>query len=184
MNINLDYLAGFTDGEGSIGIVGRGPRITWGQKDENTLRTIKDFLCDLGYHPNFYKVSKKLPRRPSDIFMMNLSRRDEVLSLINKIETKMVLKSSQCEVVRKWLIDNPSKANRGEIDVEKLRDLANQGYTMKNIAKEMHFSLSKIYTTSKSNNIHFVLGGKVSSGKHLKPMTREERLARRRERGY
>lgn len=180
MKINYDYLAGFTDGEGSIGIVGRGPRITWGQKDGLLLGTIRDFLEQEGYHPNFYVVHPKLPRRPNEIYMMNLSRRDEIVSLMDELEPRLIMKNKDCVSVRKWLDEHPSQANRSEVDVELLKTLAADGCTLKEIAKQMNCSQSKIYNASKINGVVFAKGGKVKDGKHIPAMSHEEYLAIRR----
>ena len=80
MKLNWDYMAGFTDADGYIGLVGRGPRMTWGQKDREQIYAVFDFLEKEGLHPKIYFRSK-VSRSKNGLYAVNLGRRAEVYRL-------------------------------------------------------------------------------------------------------
>jgi len=177
MTINWDYIAGFTDGEGYIGIVGRGPIITWGQKDIRPLEAMYEFLLGEGYHPAFGR--RKGIEGRDGLYYINLGRRDEVAKFAEVMSGRLVLKYPACEKVLKWMQDNPSKASRGEVEYKKFSMLVNQGYTIKEIANRLNCSVSKLYRFYSKYKVTFKSGGVVQNGKHIQPMTKEEWLAHR-----
>ena len=183
MEITWDYLAGFTDGEGSIGIVGRAPRVTWGQKDKHQLEVLKDFLLKEGFHPNFYYVERNTPeRRLNGIYMMNLCRRDEVLRFCQEIQPRVVLKILQCDIVLKWLEDNPRQCHTAELDHRLVNRYAEEGYTQQAIGKILGCSAQKIAKTGKRFGITFhQAGGKIENGKHVEAMNKSTYALHRQE---
>lgn len=180
MKVNWDYLAGFTDGEGSIGIVGRGPRITWGQKDRNVLNEVRLFIESQGIRTNFNIISANpASRRPNDIYMLTVGYRDGVIRLISELRDRLILKVFQCDAVEKWIAEHPSQANRADIDIDRVRELASQGYTQGAIGAMLNCSDQKVRKYAKFSGIKFDGSGKVVDGKWVNAMTRAELMEHR-----
>jgi len=190
MIMNWDYIAGFTDGEGSIGFVRGGrdgmytpPRVTWGQKDRATLEAIKEFLVDHGFHPHFYYVPPNAAkRRPNGIYMMNLQRRDEIQRFCEEIQPRVLLKALPCEKVLQWLKDHPRRYHTAELERALIAEYVEEGYTQAYIALLLGCSDQKIRRVGNKLGIVFPKGGgKIEDGKHIAAMTKAEYLRHRRE---
>jgi len=180
MNINWDYIAGFTDGEGYIGIVGRGPRITWGQKDKRQLQVIHGFLEQQGLHP-ILSQRKPVLGQSQGVYVINLGRRDDVIAVIKELYPRLMLKAKNCEKVIKWIEDNPPRTNRSEVNIEEFSTLYHKNYTQTEIARILKRGASKIYKFSKEHGFKFKIGGEIKNGKHIRPMSRDQYLNHRRE---
>lgn len=175
MKLNWDYLAGFTDADGYIGVVGRGPRVTWGQKDKEQTEAIVGFLRKKELHPTTHQTR-------ANFYMINLGRRDEVQSVLEILGPKMVLKAAACNRVLKWINDHPSKANRQSIDEITLGKLAEEDYTITRMAEILKCSTQKVSKYAKSYGISFLTNGRIVKGKRVPKFTKEETLKRKRER--
>ncbi len=175
MNINWDYVAGFTDGEGYLGVIGKGPRIQWGQKDKRQLEVIKDFLESENLHP-YMLYRKPGPKRPNFIHILSLTRRKEVAYVIKQLESRVVLKLPACNLIKNWLLSHPAYANMSPVDYDTFSDLHSQGYTQGEIAKRMNYGRGTIWKFAKENGFKFEMGigGGIVDGKRLPPMTKEE----------
>jgi hypothetical protein len=174
--ITWEWLAGFTDGEGYIGVPGRGPVIVWGQKDKTVVDHLYAFLNEQGLHPhiNFRKPKKEL-RRPNGIYICSVSRRTDVVKILDMLEPLMILKPIQCKKVRNWLKMNPPKQNYDDIDREKVKLWFEQGYSARWIAKQFNCERQKIYKFAKKYGIKIhPPGGKFNHGLRKNPMTKEE----------
>lgn len=190
MIMSWDYVAGFTDGEGSIGFVRGGrngmytpPRITWGQKDRATLEAVKDFLVVEGFHPNFYYIPPNAKaNRPNGIYMMNLQRRDEIKRFCEEIQPRVILKFAACTNVLQWLEAHPRRFHTAELESVLLAEYVEEGFTQAQIAKFLGCSDQKVRKVGKRLGIVFPQGGgKIENGKHVAAMTRAEYLRHRRE---
>jgi endogenous inhibitor of DNA gyrase (YacG/DUF329 family) len=182
MNINWDYVAGFTDGEGYLGVIGKGPRIVWGQKDKHQLEVIRDFFIAEGLHPNL-TVRRTRNKQPNPIWLLSLTRRAEVLYSVEILENKLVLKIPQCETIKKWASEHPTRnANMLPVDPIRFNELYQEGYTQVSIGKIMGHSPSVIYKFVKENDFNFKVGGgsRIVDGKRLPAMTDRERILHRR----
>ena len=147
--ITWEYLAGFTDGEGNFAIVGRGPRVTWGQKDKGMMDALVNFLKNHRFHPLHYFVKPKPPRNPNGFFLCTLGRRAEVLRLMNILEPLMILKPPQCRVVRKWMDDHPANQNYDSIDINLVRGWIREGLSANWMAQMLGCERQKIYKYAK-----------------------------------
>ena len=174
-----DYLAGFTDGEGWIGIVGRGPRATWGQNHRETLDLIQSFLGDRGISSHINTIAAKPPRRPNPIHMLAITRRVDLLRLLRRLSPKLIQKKTQAAATVAWIKAHPSRRNVGPIDLEKLRALALAGYTQASIGTKLRCSAQRVAKEARKTGITFKLGGAVKHGRHIPKMSREEFLRRR-----
>lgn len=177
MNVTWDYFAGFTDGEGYIGIISRGPRATWGQKDKHQLEVLRDFLISEGFHPTFYH-RKQNPsggiNKTRYIWVLNMARRDEILRLCEILLPLVVLKVPQCMLVLQWLKDNPRRWHTAELERDLIRQYAEEGYTQPQIGKLVGCSAQKIAKAGKKLGIIFhKSGGKIENGKHVDGMSQE-----------
>lgn len=169
--MNWDYLAGFTDGEGHIGIIGgRAPKITWGQKDRDTILAIQKFLIQNGFHPLLHEIRPNPPKKPNPIHMLSLCRREEVKRFINITKPLLIQKVYQCETVMKWMEDHPKIQRQDEIDVERVKNYVKEGYSGSWIAKTMGFTKSQLFLFGKRNAIKFnTTGGRYLNGKKYFP---------------
>jgi hypothetical protein len=173
--ITWDWVAGFTDGEGWIGVSGRGPGIKWGQKDKGVIDCLVSFLEENAFHPHVtFRKPKPELRRPNGIYLCALTRRAEVIRAINILEPLMNLKPNQCQKVRKWLKEKPAKQNYDPIDFNKVRIWAKEGYSGSWISEQLNCSKYKIWKFAKENNIKLNLPGVFIGGKRQRRMTQEE----------
>lgn len=175
--MNWDYIAGFTDGEGYIGVIGRGPRINWGQKRPEVLEEIKMFLESNGLNPILYKRPNS-PKNKS-ISMLVMGRRDEIEFLISKIYPSIVVKREDCDRVLMWMKNNPRKWNTGDLDKDEIASMIRDGFTKKEISRRLGCSEKKLdkYLVG----VVFVRPGLVvRNGRRVKSMTEYERLSKRR----
>lgn len=176
--LNWNYIAGFTDGEGYIGIVGRGPRVTWGQKDREQSEAVKRFLEQEGLHPQMY-LRRPGPKQTVGIYAINLGRRDEVRRVVETLEPLSVLKAAACRKVREWIDSHPAKSNRNPIDRDTLARLAAEGFTQGAIAAQLGCESQKVWKFAKRYGIPFRCGGRVIDGKRAVPFTAEQLLTRK-----
>lgn len=175
MLINWDYIAGFTDGEGYLGIIGRGPRIQWGQKDKHQLDVIKDFLESEGFHPNMpYRKPRPAQQQPNGLYILGLTRRDEVLRVVSILKEKVVLKLPACLKIEKWAVEHPPYANMNPIDFNQFNELYQAGYTQGEVAKRMNYGHSIIGSFAREHGFQFKMGGRVIDGIRQPAMTSEE----------
>ena len=174
--ITWEYLAGFTDGEGSLGVVGKGTRITWGNTDKVVMDAIVEFLRSQNFHVNYYPVEKKSPWKR--IYMANICQKKDMLKIIDILQPLVITKVYQCENVRRWLDDHTVV----ELNPELISMWAREGRNTCWIAKQYGCSHHRIRTFSKSIGISLnkKCGGRFLEGKRQKSRTREEYLAFRR----
>jgi hypothetical protein len=171
--MNWDYIAGFTDGEGYIGVVGKGPRISWGQTDRRPLIAIKNFLEGKGFHPHLNRVGRK------EIWMLGMGRRAEILEIVKILKPRLIRKVAACEYIESWHNDNPPKANMKPISLDEFDRLYKERYTLSSIARLMGYSLSTISRFSNRYGYSFNSGRHVD-GKRLPALTKDERLRKKR----
>ncbi len=179
--MNLNYLAGFTDGEGCFCVCGRGPRIDWGQNDPEVLKEIRIFIESLGIHTN-WSVVKANPkkRRPNPITHLWIARKRDCKMLCELLLPYLITKKADCAKLLGWIKDRPYLKNLNHIPSEQIITLWEQGYTGTYIAKELKISRSKLSTLSKKIGIVFQSGGKIKNGKHAKGLSRDELRERKR----
>jgi len=174
MTISWDYLAGFIDGEGYVGIIGRGPKITIGQKDKHQLEVINDFLISSGIHTNFYQRKKLVHDQKEGIYIIDVGRRTDVRIILEAVLSSLVLKEGRAQMVLQWMIDNPSKANYDSINIDAFTDLYKQGYTQGAIGERLGYGKSTIFKFSKKHNFVFSTGGRYKEGKRIPVMSKED----------
>ncbi len=166
--INWRWLAGFTDGKGSIGIVGRETRITWGQNNKQLIDYLVEFLKKNGFHPNYYFVEPKPPRRKNRIYICNLVRQSEIIRIIDILEPLIILKFSQCQKVRLWLLQHVKTQNYDFINKEQIIKWATEGYSGRWMAEQLDCERQKIYKYARKYGIKLhPAGGKSINGKRL-----------------
>jgi hypothetical protein len=167
--VTWEYLAGFTDGEGYIGVVAnRQIRFTWGQRDEGMLSASRDFLVAEGFHPSWGCIAAKLPRRPNDIFMLHLNKRDEALRLVDILEPLLIFKAPNCAVVREWHEANPSRGNRSHIKAEVVRRMVAEGFSGSGIGAALKCSRQRVYKIARKAGIAMQpSGGRSENGRRL-----------------
>lgn len=176
MRVTWKYLAGFTDGEGCIGVCGRGPRITWGQTDRRVLDAIQEFLERQGFFCCAYVIQARLPRRPNPIHMLNVNRRADCRRLIKILRPLLIVKVESCDRVLQWLSENPSKNYMGELGKvsTKIRQLAKAGYALGTIANKVKCGRSKLTQFCQEKNIMVLRGGVYENGKRLPTLPRKK----------
>ena len=181
MAMTWDYLAGFTDGEGYIGVVRRGARITWGQRDEKMLAAVRVFLLSEGFNPLWYKRPAKPPKKPNPIFALSLCRRDEVLRAIDRLEPLLIFKAPNCAFVREWNEKNPKLKNRSPINADVVRQLVADGFSGNGAGSRLKCSRQRIYKIAREAGIPLRPGGgRSENGRRLEAMTDEQWRAHRR----
>ncbi len=174
MNITVEYVAGFVDGEGNIGVCGKGPRITLSQNRPEVLKIIRAWLLVRGIKCNWSVVKPKLPRRPNAHYMMFVSRKDTCEKLCRILLPFLIVKKSDCEGLLKWLKDHPYAYNNEPVDTGRFIELFEQGYTQGAIAKMMRHCPHIIARTAKKHGLKFPMGGRSIDGKRIRPMTERE----------
>jgi len=137
--ITWEYLAGFTDGEGSLGVVGKGTRITWGNTDKAVMDAIVEFLRGHGFPVNYYSVEKKAPWKR--IYMANITQKKEMLRIINLLQPLVITKVFQCENVRQWIL---AKDKKSSVDFDTVMNFRKDGFSWADIAKTMHIKYLKL----------------------------------------
>lgn len=173
--ITWQWLAGFTDGEGYIGVPGRGPVINWGQKDKNVIDELFLFLSEQECNPHInFRKPKPEAKRPNGIYICSVSTRTNVLKIINILEPLMILKPAQCQKVRQWLKEHPANHNYDPINIDKIRIWAKEGYSARWIAEQLNCSNQKIWKYARQNKIKLNLPGVYIGGKRQRRMTPEE----------
>ena len=114
--MNWDYLAGFVDGEGSIGITSmrKGqqfvPFLSIGNTNQQILKDIRDFLA-IGYVTNGYNSK----RNAKTIYHYKLEGRS-LLPVLLSLTPLLVVKKQQAVLVTKWIaqrIATPRSKRRG-----------------------------------------------------------------------
>lgn len=96
--ITWEYLAGFTDGEGSFqfrkcpSTVGPTCRMPWPQKNTDVLEQIVEFLESHGLHPKLYHYSRALS-------CVVLNRQAEVWFVLESLVDHLIVKHAQANEV-------------------------------------------------------------------------------------
>lgn len=177
--ITLDYVAGFTDGEGHIGIGARSVRIIWGQKDVEILHQLQSWLEKIGISPRLYRIGPKLPHRPNAIFMLHVNRREDCRSLCSKLLPLLVVKFKDCQRAIEWMDNHPMKINNKPVNEAEVRRLHALGFTGVSICKQLNISRGKFDRATRQLGMVFKPGGRTISGVRLRARTSIEHLAHR-----
>jgi len=104
--ITWAYLAGFTDGEGYIGIVNNSPRITLYQNADASwvLCEIEDFLREHEIHCSIYPVSRKIDRRhPNPGMYLHVRRVRSVYEYLRSTQPYLIVKLEAARTVLKFI---------------------------------------------------------------------------------
>ena len=155
MIITTEYIAGFTDGEGYFGVVGRGPRITWGQNTKEVLVLIQEWLQAMGVQGYLYFNPARPPRRPNGIFMLNVGAKDGVEKVCSALLPYLVVKHQDATDLLQWIKDHPYQTHRGQLDINRLKEMAEQGFTLGQVASEFGCGIGKVYKAVAAHKIVF-----------------------------
>lgn len=149
-----DYLAGFTDGEGWIGICGRGPRIVWGQNDRRVLDEIRDKLEGKDFVVSeVYVIKAAPPKRPNPIHMLQITRRADCERLARILLPQLLVKREACERLFAWLAAHPVQKNFAELDEQTVRSLIAAGHDLVSIASRLKIGQSKLRAFCRARKI-------------------------------
>jgi len=180
MKLTNEYVAGFTDGEGYIGIIGRATVITWGQKPREVLDLMQTWCTDLGVKSYIYwRKPDKARNRPNGIYTLTVSRRYDVRKVCEILLPHLVVKREAALHVLEWIEKHPISMFMGKLPREALATLAAEGYTQQQAAELLHCSRHKVYRDAKEYGIQFAVGWTTKNGQRVRTMTEQERRIRR-----
>lgn len=179
MQITLEYIAGFTDGEGSIGLCGNAPRITWGQNKPEVLKAMREWFQERGIKCCWNRVWPKPPKRPNPIYMLFISRKNLCEKVCRMLLPSLIVKRDDCRKLIAWIEAHPYAYRTEPIDVDAFKALAGDGYTQGAISTKLGYCRAIIARTAKQLGIRFKMGGKSVDGKRLAPMSQAEIRLRR-----
>ncbi len=137
------YIAGFFDGEGSLGHNGKGFRITIPQANLEVLRAIQQY-CDVG---DIIKVTKRKPHW-KDSWVYYISTQKEVYYFLQKIKPWVIVKHSLVERVlgelREYLKLVAIRKRLVKKRVERSIQLRRRGLTYREIGRRVEADHSYI----------------------------------------
>ena len=99
-HLDLAWLAGFMDGEGSVSVEHR--YISVSNTDLKAVAKVICLLCNLGINPNLHKV-KKMKEHHKQAITINVRRQADILILINAIADMCIIKGPPMRALAKAL---------------------------------------------------------------------------------
>ena len=168
MQMTWDFIAGFTDGEGHIGIVGRAPRITLGQKTAPVLEAIAAFLSQDGYGP-------LLRPRKNGFWTLVLGRRLDVYRACLELQRRTIVKQNQIATVLAWYECNRPRRWWTDLDRADIARLVSEGVTAAEIGRRLSVAHGLVELAARKYAISLPRGGRIVNGTRRSHVPRADR---------
>lgn len=176
------YIAGFTDGEGYIGRVGRSCRIVWGQNSVECLESMAAVFREMGANPCIYRRPAKPPKQPNVSWVLVIAERKWVAEILQRLIPYLIVKHNAAVSMLEWIEANPRAHNIEPVPEDELIRLHQEGFTQKAIAKRLGYGPIAVSKVAARLGLKFRTGGLVKDGIVIPAMTHEQHIARRAER--
>lgn len=147
--MDLSYIAGFFDGEGSLGVYGKiqRPKISISQTDDKILEEIRDFI-GVG---QVYKTGRRKGKSHwKDSWVYIVNKREDCLVFIDKIQPYLRLqrKIDSCiemrSIIKNWLDSNLTYGSKREETKKKVFLLNSKGLSCREIQDRVGISRSTV----------------------------------------
>lgn len=157
MKMTWNYIAGFFDGEGSIIHNYKGYRATISQNNQEVLERIKQFT---GYGQIFKPAKRKAHWQQSWVYY--IARQKDVFKFLVSIEKHLIVKqqtaSRAIPILKNKIKLQIKRELRAEQNIEETKKLRKDGFTYRQIGKELNISWSH------ARRINLKHGGSSSVG--------------------
>lgn len=145
--MNIDYIAGFFDGEGSFGLYGKikRPKVSITQTDFDILEKIRIFL-GMG---QVYKLSKRKDNW-KDSWIFTITNREDCLKFVKLIKPHLLLerKIKKAEEIidelENYLENNKLYKSERDTLKQKVIELSLQGFSCREIEKKLPLSRTTV----------------------------------------